>query len=108
MPRNGRSRERQVVGGRPIGSPARAVIEKTNLAQALEMSAHLAWKRVGRLAVRSRVTREVGMAANTGEDLSPCLKWEHALVGTRHDEAYDRGRGADPEGALLVRDRMFQ
>ncbi len=38
---------RQVVGGRPIESPARAIIEKANLAQALDVSTRLAWRRVG-------------------------------------------------------------
>ena len=50
--------------------------------------------------MRSRVTREVGMPAEAGEDLSPPNKWEHAVVGTRHDEAYDHGRGAGSRSRL--------
>jgi hypothetical protein len=46
--------------------PAQSSRRQT-LAQALEVSTHLAWRRVGRLAVRSRVTREVGMPSRTRE-----------------------------------------
>jgi hypothetical protein len=56
---------------------------------------HLARRKVGETgSAESRDSRRRHASRGPGEDLFPYIRWEHAVVGTHHDEAYDHGRGA--------------